>query len=356
MSSFSQIYRDITKVDRSAFNLAAGLRSAALVAVPLLIGIVTGELAALIYTTLGALNLINSEVPKSQAPLRVLFVASFTEALAFGLGTLAQTTGYVVIPFVGLGVFAGLMLAIYPRYGFVASQTAIFFAIGARLSGGSVGVVDYRIFFALLGGLWATLGIAVHRLLGSRRIGSRGMVPAASTISSSGSGQTAAPVRRDTFTHAVIVGVASSVGLSIGILLGLNRDFWIIVTIVLALRPGVNTTLDYTVMIVVGTAIGAVAAAVVTLEVTAHYTLLVILFAIAVAFFSTRGMNFALSQIFVTPFIIVLLNIIFPGSWQLAGARVLDVLIGGAVSLATVYVLAVRGFLHATRQRAPSHA
>ncbi len=351
MASLSQTYHDVTKVDRSAFSLSAGLSAAAFVTVPLLLGIVTGQLAALIYTTLGALIITNTEGTKdTPTPLRVMLVAAATESLAFGLGTLAGTTGLAIIPLVGVGVFTGLLLAIYPGYAPAAMQTAIFFAIGARLPGGSVSVVDDRVVFSLLGGLWGMFGVTTHRFVDARRASPKdpGAVPStpSSSVRSPGS-----LFQNDAFRHAVIVGVASSIGLSIGLGLGLVRDFWVVVTIIIALRPGLATTVDYTTMIVIGTALGAVMAAAVTLEVTAEYTLWLILFAVAIAFFSTRGTNLAVSQVFLTPFIIILLNVLYPGHWQLAEARILDVLIGGAVALAMVYVLFVRDFLNIVRQK-----
>jgi uncharacterized membrane protein YccC len=57
--------------------------------------------------------------------------------------------------------------------------------------------------------------------------------------------------------------------------------------------------------------------------------------------FAVRGVNLGLSQVLITPFIIILLNLLFPGQWELAGIRILDVTIGGAIAILTVYLVRV---------------
>jgi hypothetical protein len=68
-------------------------------------------------------------------------------------------------------------------------------------------------------------------------------------------------------------------------------------------------------MMVIGTIIGAAIGAVVAIEINNQSLLLVFLFIFAVLLFSTRGVNLGLVQIFFTPFIIVLLNVVYPGKW-----------------------------------------
>ncbi len=345
MSGLGKLYRDVTRVDRSSFSFPTGIRAGVVVTLPLLIGVATGQ-RELVYTTLGALFITNTEGPNTvHARLRVLLLASFSESLAFGLGTLAGTTGLAAIPLMGLGVFFALLMALYPEYAFPAMFTAIFFAVGIGLPGGSVGATEGRVVFSLLGGFWGLTGIALHRYAADR-LGRH--VPHGTT-------QNFTPIpgrppvrwfRTDAFKQAGIVGIAAAAGISVGLALGLPRDFWIIVTIVLALRPSIGPTVDFTTMIVIGTAIGAVLAASVTLEITNGYVLWLILLGVAVCLFATRGMNLTLTQIFVTPLIIILLNIVYPGEWQLAETRILDVVIGGAIALVTSYIVQLKVPLH----------
>jgi hypothetical protein len=70
-------------------------------------------------------------------------------------------------------------------------------------------------------------------------------------------------------------------------------------------------------MMVFGTIIGALIAAVITLENSNPYLRLALLFSFAVVVFATMRVNIILTQIFLVPFIILLLNIYYSGEWYL---------------------------------------
>jgi uncharacterized membrane protein YccC len=70
-------------------------------------------------------------------------------------------------------------------------------------------------------------------------------------------------------------------------------------------------------MMIIGTIAGALIAAVITLETSNLYLLLVLLFSFAVVVFATMRVNIILTQIFLVPFIILLLNIYYSGEWYL---------------------------------------
>jgi uncharacterized membrane protein YccC len=89
-------------------------------------------------------------------------------------------------------------------------------------------------------------------------------------------------------------------------------------------------------MMVFGTIIGALIAAVITLENSNPYLRLILLFSFSVMLYATMRVNVVLTQIFLVPFIIILLNIYYPGQWYLSFIRILDVAIGGAIAVAMV--------------------
>jgi uncharacterized membrane protein YccC len=89
---------------------------------------------------------------------------------------------------------------------------------------------------------------------------------------------------------------------------------------------------------IIGTIAGALIAAVVLHETTNLYLILVLLFSFAVVVFATTGFNIILTQIFLVLFIIILLNIYYPGERYLSFIRILDVAIGGAIVVAMVYL------------------
>lgn len=354
MSGFLSSLRELLKVDRRAFSISIGLRAGSFVVIPMLVGIATGQ-RALVYSSLGALFVINTEGPNTVfTSFRVLLLAAIIEPVAFGLGTLAGTTGLFSIPLMGIGVFLALLLSVLPDWTFLAMFTAIFFAVGVGLPGGSIPMAGVRVAFAVLGSLWAIAGVALHRFVESRRSRRRrGNQPQSdpstdSRPAASPSRLRFAPLPRPLFTeenpfgHAIIVGVASSLGIAVGLSLGLPRDFWIVVTLILALRPGLGATRSYATLIILGTAFGAVLAAIVTLTISNDYVLWIFLLLFAVAQYATRGANLGLTQLLFTPLVIILLNILYSGQWELALVRVLDVTIGGAIAVFMVYVIESR--------------
>jgi uncharacterized membrane protein YccC len=341
VSAAGGLLRELTRINAAAFNFPVGLREGLFVTTPLFLGVLTGQ-SELVYVALGALFLTNTDGPRpAVAPLHILLAACFTEALAFGLGTVAGTTGLFAIALIGIAVSFFLAWGIYPRWATTGMTTAIFFAVGVGLPGGSVAAAGDRVVFAMLGALWALSGLAVSRLLSDRRkrTATGGAKSVAQVQTTPRSTQTSASwLRSDAFSHAVIVGAASACGLATALALGLIRDFWVVVTIILALRQSFGPTVSSTAMIILGTAVGAIIAAAITLEITNEYALWVLLLIGSIALFSTRGMNLGLSQVFTTPFIIILLNLVYHGEWYLAEVRILDVAIGGAISILAIYL------------------
>jgi hypothetical protein len=358
VSGRANLLSDITKLNASAFSLRTGFRAAFFVVSPLLVGLATGQMA-LVFATLGALFVVNTEGPPTTAlPVGMTLVASFLEATMFGLGTLAGLMGLLGLPLLGIAVFAALLLAIRPGWAPLGTFSAIFFAVGVGLPGASVPAAGVRLVFSLAGGLWVTFGAWLHRSVIAPRW--RRLNTPVSTHPRARAGVPAAaatmppPLRSETVRQAFAIAVASAVGLETGIALGLPRDFWIVVTIILAIRPTIGSTVTFTLMIVIGTMIGAIVAAAITLEIGAPYVLAILLFAFALAMFATRGVNLALVQLFFTPFIIILLNILYPGEWMLAESRILDVAIGGVLAIVTASIRAVHIRRSTGRGRAPT--
>ena len=198
------------------------------------------------------------------------------------------------------------------------------FATGVGLPGASVISAFSRFIFAFAGALIAFIGIWAHRYVADRNhSGFEFKLPRITAHS-------------DIFRDYVAIGIASAVGFGIGIALGLPRDFWIVITIIMVSRPRISPTVISTTLTVIGTIIGAVIAAFITLGVTNALALWFIIFVLGVLVFATRGVNLALTQVFLAPFIILIVDELYHR--QLALFRIADIALGGAIAIATVYV------------------
>ena len=344
----SGFLRETTRLDKSNFNISHGLRAAVLVVAPLVAGLAIGH-PETVFATLGAMFVTNTEGPNAQRlPLLILLLACVTEASAFALGTLVGLTGVLAIPLVGLGAFFPLAIGGDQGLARVERLTAIFFAVGVGLPGGSTGGAEERLWLSLAGGLLAFLGAWLHRSLTTRKGSGRGAGSGSEPLRTQLKRYTSLPhpsavsLQSETFRNSVAVGAASALGLTIGLAFGLPRDFWIVVTVIIALQPRAGPTVSFTAMMVIGTIAGAAIAAATTLEISDVYLLEGLLLVFATTTFAIRGVNLGLSQVFLTPFIIILLNLLYPGQWELAGIRILDVAIGGAIAILTVYLVRVR--------------
>jgi len=334
------LLHDLARTDSSQLDNLTGLRAAAFVIAPAVAGVATGYLFQGLLATIGANFLTSSEGSGPTATrLKILAAACLIEPSAFALGTLTGSTGFLAIPLVGLGVFIFLMMKTYSSWAQVALITALVFVVGAGLPGASVPGAIERFWASMAGDLWAFLGVALQRsrMTSAGRAGDswragldpRHLHPFLLDMS----------VHSEVFRQAFVTAVAAAIGLTIGLALNLPRDIWIMITVIIAVRPGLGPTVNSTLAIVIGTVAGAMVAAMVTLEITGVDILIVLLFLFAFAMNASRFVNQALFQALVTPFIIILLDMIYPGDWRFALVRIADVAIGGALAVIAVYLL-----------------
>ncbi|SFW26348.1 FUSC family protein [Chitinophaga sancti] len=134
------------------------------------------------------------------------------------------------------------------------------------------------------------------------------------------------------FRHALRVSLASVTGYVIGQIFHLDRLYWILLTIVVILKPGFSITKARSYQRIYGTVAGALFAAGI-LYLTANNTVIFIamLFCILGAY-SFMTHQYTLSVFFVTPFVIFLLHFLHPANLYNVGWRVMDTTIGGTIA------------------------
>jgi len=310
--------------DRSSINFSDGLRASLLATLPLLIGILTKNLVY-VSMNLGAAFLTMAEGSNSsRLSLAPLLAACLIEPIVYFLGTLTALTGLIALPILATGVFLSLLIGQDGSWGLVGGTTAMIFAAGVGLPGASVTSAFSRLIFAFAGTLIAFMGIWAHRYVADRSHSGFEFKPPKIIAHS------------DIFRDYVAIGIASAVGFGIGIALGLPRDFWVVITIIMVSRPRISPTVISTALMVIGTIIGAVIAAFVTLGVTSALALWFIILVLGVLVFATRGVNLGLTQIFMVPFIILIVDALY--NRQLALFRIEDVVLGGAIAIATIII------------------
>ncbi|MGN7820706.1 FUSC family membrane protein [Chitinophaga sp. 22536] len=134
------------------------------------------------------------------------------------------------------------------------------------------------------------------------------------------------------FRHAIRVSLATVTGYLLGLALHLDRVYWILLTIVVILKPGFGLTRSRSIQRLIGTVLGALFAAGL-LYITHNDTVIFISMLLCIlGAYSFMSFQYTLSVFFVTPFIIFLLHFLHPSDLYNATQRVLDTFIGGGIA------------------------
>jgi len=114
--------------------------------------------------------------------------------------------------------------------------------------------------------------------------------------------------------------------------LPLQRSYWVPLTVAIVLKPDFGSVFARALQRGIGTVVGAVGGAV--LLVLIHGTWLLIPFGILAALLPFgRSRNYGLLSTFLTPLVVVLIDLLTPAGWRLAEDRLIDTLIGCAIAL-----------------------
>ncbi|MEH2088617.1 FUSC family protein [Nostoc sp.] len=141
------------------------------------------------------------------------------------------------------------------------------------------------------------------------------------------------------FRHALRIGVSLTVGVILYSVTNLPMGYWVTLTIILVLKPNLGATFKRFFQRVGGTILGAVLAAILLATITSKPVLDIIILLTVFFGVSLIAFNYGYSVIFFSIFVLLIIDIGHPISWQLAGFRVLNTLIGAGLAFASHYFL-----------------
>jgi Fusaric acid resistance protein-like len=330
----------LTSFDVGQLTVVSGVRIGLFVITPLVTGLFLNRIPEAIFATLGTMTVSMVEGQRPEwATNNILILVCVIYASGFAVGIVVSTTGFLVIPLYALGLFIISYAGVYPRVVNISSVCSIVFSIGIGLPGPSISVAGEGFLLYFVGGLWALLGVVIPLLHSTSK-----PKPTTVSVPLHNPGFTYREkltsllnnlsVRSQPFRLSVAFSIIGAIGLLIAVDLGLTKASWVLITIcVLFLRSEISTTFSFSIMRIIGTIFGAAIGSVITTYVYNQSVLLLFLFLFASVYFAVRNINYAMTTLFLTPFILVLLNILSPGQTALAQARLLDTLIGVALAL-----------------------
>lgn len=352
----------ITAFNTDMADVASGLRIGVLVTIPVIIGVYTGNIFMGLVGTLGTFAFSMVEIPRFpiRPQMKHLFVSGAVDSLAFTAGTLAGLTGELSIPILGAAFFVAAYLTRNNGTTATGLVACVLFSLGLGLPGdtgvqAALGRLEVSFGGELLGLTGAIVQMALlgwmrHRnenpeipeqdeSMNGPTISYRKIIEEAGSASSF--------LRTRHLSFSVAFGTAGAAALAMSYHFGLSREYWVLLTLaILLLRSDISTALNFTVLRIIGTVVGALVGLIVISTFTSTAMLIPFFFIFGGLFFTLRGTNFGLGTLFITPFILVLLDLPDPGNAILAVERIYDTFIAGVIAVVTIATLWAGGRIH----------
>ncbi|MBE9209591.1 FUSC family protein [Nostoc sp. LEGE 06077] len=141
------------------------------------------------------------------------------------------------------------------------------------------------------------------------------------------------------FRHALRLAIITTFAEFLASVLQLPRGYWITLTALVALKPNFGGTSETTVQRVIGSILGGMMGIVLILLVQNQSAIALCLLLLVFIAMSVRPLSYSIFTLLLTPAIILLLNLISAGGWQVGVLRIIDSLFGGVLALLGSYVL-----------------
>ncbi|MDZ7959604.1 MAG: FUSC family protein [Aulosira sp. DedQUE10] len=141
------------------------------------------------------------------------------------------------------------------------------------------------------------------------------------------------------FRHALRLAVIVTLAELLASLLQVPRGYWITLTALVALKPNFGGTTQTTVQRVIGTMIGSIIGITLIVLIHNHLAIAVCLLLLVFIAMSVRSLSYSVFITLLTPAILLLLNMINAGGWQVGLLRIFDSFVGGVLALIGSYLL-----------------
>ncbi|MEV4382421.1 FUSC family protein [Streptosporangium sp. NPDC049644] len=144
--------------------------------------------------------------------------------------------------------------------------------------------------------------------------------------------------------HPIRVGLAVTAAMVLMLVIHEHYAKWFVVTVAVSLRPTYRDTVDRVRLRVLGTAVGAVAGAVVLAVAPGHLYLTLFVSVCAALGFALRGCSYGYWMMLATPLSLMLADFALSLDWGAAAARVVLTITGGVLALLFARLLWSRGY------------
>ncbi|MBL7703480.1 MAG: FUSC family protein [Ferruginibacter sp.] len=139
--------------------------------------------------------------------------------------------------------------------------------------------------------------------------------------------------RSNTFRHALRVSLAMLAGYLIAVMFKIDRGYWILLTIVVILKPAYALTKKRNMDRLIGTLAGIIAGMFILYFVKNNNVLLALMVCFMVASYTFMRTNYFLCVLFMTPELLIFFHLLYPGNIsELMQDRIIDTAIGSVIA------------------------
>ncbi len=143
-----------------------------------------------------------------------------------------------------------------------------------------------------------------------------------------------------TFRHAIRVMLACLTGFVVANLVDYgHHSYWILLTIVVILKPGFSLTKERNYQRSIGTVVGGLLGAAMLLLVHDKTALFVIMLVLMIGAYSFQRTNYVVMVTLLTPYLLILFDFLGAGFLGIVEERIIDTLIGSGIAFLASYLL-----------------
>lgn len=141
------------------------------------------------------------------------------------------------------------------------------------------------------------------------------------------------------FRHSVRVAIVCLIGYLVSKVTAGTHSYWILLTILVILKPAFSLTKQRNYERLIGTFAGGIAGALIIYYVEDETARFVFLLIFMIGTYSFQRLNYVVSVLFMTPFILIMFSFIGMGDLNLVRERIFDTFIGSFIALIASYFI-----------------
>jgi uncharacterized membrane protein (TIGR01666 family) len=147
--------------------------------------------------------------------------------------------------------------------------------------------------------------------------------------------------RSNIFRHSLRVSLATLAGYMISRLLGVGHGYWILLTVIVILKPAYSLTKRRNYERLVGTLAGALAGLLIIYYIRDRTALFVLMVVFMIGTYAFLRTNYLLCVTLMTPYVLLLFHLLYPNDFRvIISDRVIDTAIGSAIAfLANLFLI-----------------